>query len=83
MKRWAPVIVSMPTQPISSPIQADRMPLIGFLPTKTAMAERPNMPTQKYSAGPKARVTRASGGASVISTTALTMPPMAEETTAI
>ena len=56
---------------------------MGSEPSSTAMLERPNRLIQKISGGPKARANSASGGESVISETALTMPPTAEETHAI
>ena len=65
--------------PISKPKTAAMMPLSGSLPTMTPTETIPNIAIQKYSAGPKKRVARASIGPIVIKAMALAIPPKADD----
>jgi hypothetical protein len=58
---------------------AAKIPFTASDPTMTPTEAMPNVAIQKYSAGPKNSVTRASSGPMVISATALAIPPIADD----
>ena len=67
-----------PMQVSSKPKQPPISPLIRLPSERAAIRVRPNMASQKYSTGPKARATLASGGARASRKAAPTNPPVTE-----
>ena len=83
VKRTSAPTTAIPTIESSSPKHAPISPL-RRLPTESAeISVSPNTASQKYSGGPKASATRASGGARNISISAPTTPPVTEASVAI
>ena len=79
VSRGAPVSTSSPTMKKRSPSSALMMPFRGSLPTRFATIERPNTPSPKYSAGPKAIAARESGPSASTRRIVPRIPPLMEE----
>ncbi len=83
VKRWAPLVTSVPIIPKSKPRRIMPTALIREPEASTTDPTRPKSMSEKYSAGPKRKASSASGTASSARTTVAKQPAKKEPRAAI